>query len=71
MEGNIVVLRHDGQRVGPDLVCDIAVRRDAVGPDHDQIDGAAGHERCRCRIGDHRGRDAQALQLPGGETSSL
>jgi hypothetical protein len=62
-----MVARQHRQRVGADLVADIAVGGDAVGADDDPADLAAGHQAGGDVVRLHRHRDAGLLQLPGGQ----
>ena len=71
VERDAVTGREDGQGVGPDLVRRIAVRRDPVRPDEDDVHLAAGHQVARGHVGDERVRDAGLGQLPGGQPRAL
>ena len=66
-----VVRCEHGEPIGADLVRGVAVRRDPVGARDDEIDVAAAHERGGRTVGDHRVRDAELLELPGGQARAL
>ena len=66
-----VVRREHGEPVRADLVRGVAVRRDPVGAGDDEVDLAPRHERRGCSVGDHRVRDAELLELPGGQPAPL
>ena len=66
-----MVCGEHGERVRPDLVRGVAVRRDAVGAGDDQVDLPPRHQRGRGGVGDHRVRDADRLELPRGEARPL
>ena len=55
----------------PDLVADVAVRRDAVSADEDDIDLASLHQRGPGGIHDQRVRHTPRAQFPCGQPRSL
>ena len=61
----------DGEAVGADLVGGVAVRGDPVGSGDDAIDLPERHQMRRGRIRDHRVRDPERLELPGGQPRAL
>src|SRR5574337_342901 len=71
IEREPVRLREDGQGIGPDLVCHVAIARDPVCPDDDEIDLAPLHQVPDHVIGNKRDRDAFLLQLPGSQPGAL
>ena len=60
-----------GQRVRADLVGGVAVGRDPVGTDEDDVDLAARHQVPGGHIGEQRVRDAGLGQLPGRQPGAL
>ena len=66
-----VVRRRDREPVGADLVRGVAVGRDPVGAGDDAVDLAAAHQMRGRRVRDHRVRDAERLELPGGQPRAL
>ena len=71
IEWHAVLLRQDGDRVGADLVRDIAIRGNAVRADHDAADATASQEMSGHIVGDQRGRNAVVRQLPGRQPRAL
>ena len=71
VERDAVARGEHRQRVGADLVRDVAVGGDAVGADDDQIDLAALHQVPGHVVGDQRDRDRFLHHLPGGEPRAL
>ena len=63
--------REDGQRIRPDLVGGVAVGRDPVRADEDDVDLAARHEVARSDVRDERVRDAGLGQLPRRQARAL
>ena len=59
--------RQDRHAIGPDLVRGVAVGRDAVGADDDEVDVTSRHDRGRGDVGDQPVGNALAVALPGGE----
>src|SRR5690606_21160609 len=57
--------------VGADLVHHVAVGRDAVCPDHHDLDEPAFHRVGGHAVGDQRDRDAVLEKLPRGEAGAL
>ena len=53
-----------GQRVGADLVRDVAVGGDAVGADDHEVDLARGHQRRGGAVGDQRRVDPEPIAAP-------
>ena len=66
-----VVSREHRETVRADLVRRVAVRSDAVGAGHDDVDLAARHEPARRAVDDHRVGDPELLELPGGQPRAL
>jgi hypothetical protein len=59
------------ERVGPDLVGDVAVRGHAVRAHHDEVDLAPSHQQPGGAV-DHDGvRDPEPVELPGREARAL
>ena len=71
VERDAVVRRSDGEPVGADLVRGVAVGRDPVGADDDAVDPPAAHQMRGRRVGDHRVRDAERLELPRRQPRAL
>src|SRR5438477_92798 len=71
VEGYPVVQRQHRERIGADLVREVAVRGNAVGPDDHEIHLRLAHQRSRRAVGDHGARDAGVHQLPGREPRAL
>ena len=71
VERDAVARRQHGQRVGADLVGRVAVGRDPVRPDEDDVDLAAGHQVPGGHVGDQRVRDAGLGELPGRQPGAL
>ncbi len=71
VERHVVRVRHHRHRVRADLVGDVAVRRDPVGADDDEVDVALAHERPGHALGDHGRRHVVAHQLPRREARAL
>ncbi len=71
VERDLVLVREDGHGVGADLVGSVAVGGDAIGADDDEIDVPGAHQRSGHALGDDRGVDAVAHQLPGGQPRAL
>ncbi len=71
VERHIVLLGQHRDRVGADLVRDIAVGRDAVRAHHHAADSAGVQEVAGHVVGDQRGRDVVVLQFPNGEARAL
>src|ERR1041385_8425904 len=71
VEWNTVMPRRDRQRVGADLVRDVAIRRDAIGADEAEIDPPRAHEHRGGAVDQHRDADSRASKFPRGETASL
>ena len=59
------------QRVCANFIGDVAVGRDAIRADHDQVDFAAVHEVASHVVGDERHGHAELLELPGGQPRTL
>ena len=59
-----MTVREHGDRIGADLVRDVAVRRGPVGADDDAVDRARLHEMPDHVVGEERRRDVVLLQLP-------
>src|SRR5688572_13049233 len=71
VERYAVPLREHGERVSADLVRDIAVRRDAVGADHDDVDLALAHKVAGHAVGNKRAWNTFLHELPGGKPRAL
>ena len=71
VERDAVPRREDGQRVRADLVGGVAVGRDPVRPDEDDVDLAAGHQVPGGHVGEQRVRHAGLGQLPGRQPGAL
>ena len=71
VERHLVLVREHGHGIGADLVGGIAVGGDAVGADDDDVDVAGAHQRSGHALGDDRGVDALAHQLPRGQARAL
>ena len=71
VERDLVLVRQHRDRVGADLVGGVAVGGDAVGADHHEVDVAGAHQRTGHALGDDRGVDAVAHQLPRGQPGPL
>src|SRR6266513_2991060 len=71
VERYAMVQRQHRERIGADLVREVAVRGNAVGPDDHEIHLRLAHQRSRRAVGDHGARDAGVHQLPGGEPRPL
>ena len=71
VERDAVARRQHGQGVRPDLVGRVAVGRDPVRPDEDDVDLAARHQVAGGDVGDERVRDAGLGELPGRQPRSL
>ena len=59
------------ERVRPDLVRGVAVRRDPIGADEDHVDVASGHERPGGHVRDERVPHAGLLELPCRQPGAL
>src|SRR4029079_4147633 len=70
-ERETVVPSKNGERGRADLVRGVAVRGDVVGAGHAAVDLAARHQRRGRAVHDHRVRDPELLELPGGEPRTL
>ena len=71
VERDAVLLGEDGDRVGADLVGDVAVGGDAVGADDDGLDLALAHQRAGHVVAEDGGGDVVVQQLPRGEAGAL
>ena len=71
VERHAVVLGRERFEIGADLVANVAVRGDAVGPHDREVDHAVLHQMAAGIVADHRMRHAVLAQLPGGERSAL
>ena len=66
-----MLLGEHRHRVGADFVRHVAVRRDAIGANDDEIDLSTLHHGARHVVGDDRCVDAVARQLPRGQPGAL
>ncbi len=66
-----MLAREHRDAVGPDLVRDVAVPRDAVGADEDEVDAAAAQDARRHAVRDHRDVDPGPRELPSGQARAL
>src|SRR6266702_3469063 len=71
VERNVVFLGEDGDLVGADLVCGVAVGRDAVGAGDDGSNLSGLEEVTDHVVGDERKRNATFVELPGREARAL
>ena len=71
VERDAVFFGEDGQGVGANLVGSVAVGGNAVGAGDDAGNLALPHQDAGGGIGHQRGRNAQLLELPGGEAGAL
>ena len=71
VERNLVLAREHGDGVRADLVCRVAVGRDAVGADNDEIDPPLLHQRAAHVVGDDRRLDAVTQELPRRQPGAL
>ena len=71
VERDRVPVRQHGERIGADLVGDVAVRRRPIGADDHAAHPLALHQMTRHVVGDERHGDAVLLQLPRGEPRAL
>ena len=71
IERNLVRVRHHRDRIGADLVGEVAVGRDAIRADDDEVDVAALHERPGHALGDDGRRDVIAHEFPGRQPRAL
>ena len=70
-ERDAVVVREHGERIGADLVGDVAVRGDAVGAHHHEVDLAPRHQRPGRAVDHDRVRDPEPVELPRRESRAL
>ena len=71
VERDAVLAREHGDGVGADLVGDVAVGRNAVGADDDEVDEPLAHQRSGHVVGDDGRRNAVAHEFPRGEAGAL
>ena len=71
IERDPVMRGGDGETIRSDLVRGVAVGGDPVGAGDDAVDLAEAHQVRGGRVGDHRVRDAERLELPGGQPRAL
>ena len=71
VERNVVVAGEDRERVGADLVGDVAVGGDPIAARDHRVDPARGQRRRRGCVGDDRDRDPGLGELPRGQAAAL
>ncbi len=71
VERDLVLAREHGHAVGANLVGRVAIGRNAIGADNDEVHLALPHQRARHVVGDDGGVDAVAHEFPCGEPGSL
>src|SRR5258705_9482832 len=66
-----MVACHHREAISADLVREIAVGADPVGPDEYDVHLGLSHERCGSSVSDQRARDPGVRQLPHREARAL
>ncbi len=64
-------LGEEGQGVGPNLVCRVAVSCDPVGSGDDELNFSGGHRPGGRAVGDYAERNVVAGEFPSGEAKAL
>ncbi|MOA41671.1 hypothetical protein D3C78_1636540 [compost metagenome] len=71
VEWNAVIVRQYRQAIGANLVGDVTVGSDAIGPDPYGVDLALRHQTGRHGVTNQSVGDTQFTQLPGGQPAAL